>query len=66
MEVVLAAVVEVAAVGLLVVDVLVVAGPRPKINEVAFKPSTRTINAIITANTSNHRRIFFIASPLVI
>lgn len=60
-------VVDVAAVGLLVVVVVLeVAGPRPKISEVAFKPSTRTINAIITANASNHRRIFFIASPLVL
>lgn len=51
----LAAVVDVAAVGLLVVDVLEVAGPRPKINEVAFKPSTRTINVIITAIAEKDR-----------
>lgn len=55
-----------AAVVVLVVEVLEVAGPRPNINEVAFKPSTLTIKAIITANTSSHRRIFFIASPLVL
>lgn len=60
-EVVLA--VDGAAIVVLVVEVLEVAGPRPNISEVAFKPSTLTIKAIITANTSNHRRIFFIAFP---
>lgn len=47
-----------AAVVVLVVDeVLEVAGARPKINEVAFKPSTLTISAIITVNKKKKKSV---------